>query len=99
MKLIITSILFVLFAYSLFSQTTQSIMDEVNSDTLLLSLEVLTGEKPTDIIGTIPNRNTNLGKEITRLHLEQKLNGFGLETEIVNYRPSGYNVIVTQKGT
>jgi len=99
MKLIITSILFVLFAYSLFSQTTQSIMDEVNSDTLLLSLEVLTGEKPTDIIGTIPNRNTNLGKEITRLHLEQKLNGFGLETEIVNYRPSGYNVIATQKGT
>lgn len=99
MKIIITSILFVLFAYSLFSQTTQSIMDEVNSDTLLLSLEVLTGEKPTDIIGTIPNRNTNLGKEITRLHLEQKLNGFGLETEIVNYRPSGYNVIATQKGT
>ncbi|MER3329910.1 MAG: hypothetical protein RIF34_10065, partial [Candidatus Kapaibacterium sp.] len=83
---------------SLIAQTTKSIINEVNSDTLLLSLEVLSGEKPTDGFGIIPNRKSEVGKEVTRLYLVQKLESFGLETEIINYRPTGYNVIAIQKG-
>ncbi len=84
--------------YSLNAQTTKSVMAEVNPDSLLISLEILTGEKPTKTLGTIPNRNTTIGKEVTRLHLERELEVYGLETQIENYRPTGYNVVAVQKG-
>ncbi len=83
---------------SLSAQTTKSIIAEVNQDSLLLSLEELTGEKPSASVGTIPNRKSDIGKEATRQYMEQRLSSYGLETEIVNYRSTGSNVIGIQRG-
>lgn len=95
------SILLILLSFSLSSltaQTTKSILAEVNLDSLVSTVEILTGVRPSDSFGTIPNRNTSTGKGLTRSYLEEKLRGYGLETEIVNYRPTGSNVVAVQKG-
>lgn len=98
MKNYILLLVFLLTFTSLFSQTTSTIIAEVESDTLLTTLEVLSGEKPSASFGTIPNRKTTVGKGVTRSYLEQKLASYGLDTEIINYRSTGNNVIGVQKG-
>lgn len=98
MKKTILLFILLLSITSLNAQTTKSIMAEVNPDSLLLSLEELTGEKPTASVGTITNRKSVNGKTSTYLYLEDKLANYGLETEIVNYRSTGNNVIAIQKG-
>ncbi|PKL78355.1 MAG: hypothetical protein CVV25_11885 [Ignavibacteriae bacterium HGW-Ignavibacteriae-4] len=94
------SILLFIFSLShLSAQTTKSIMAEVQLDSLVSSVEELTGEKPSDNFGTIPNRNTSSGRTSAFMYLEQRLKDYGIESKIDNYRTVGYNVVGTQKGT
>lgn len=84
---------------NLSAQTTKSIIAEVKLDSLVSTVEILTGEKPSDGFGTIPNRYTNSGRTLAFMYIEQRLKDYGLATEIDNYRATGYNVVGTQTGT
>lgn len=99
MKIVIITILYIVCSYSLSAKTTKSIIEEVNLDSLVITVEDLTGERSTDQFGIIPNRYSAEGRNTTFLYLENRLKQYGLETEIDNYRSTGYNVIGTQIGT
>ncbi|MFA7326238.1 MAG: M28 family peptidase [Candidatus Kapaibacterium sp.] len=94
-----TLLLFILSLLQLSAQTTKSIIAEVQLDSLVSTVEILTGEKPSDSFGTIPNRFTSNGRTSAFMYLEQRLKDYGIGTKIDNYRPGGYNVIGTQIGT
>lgn len=99
MKKFILLFVFLLSLALLTAKTTKSIIEEVNLDSLVITVEDLTGERSTDQFGIIPNRYSAEGRNTTFLYLENRLKQYGLETEIDNYRSTGYNVIGTQIGT
>lgn len=99
MKLAIVSILFLFTTLFLTAQTTKSIIDEVSADSLLLSLKQLTGEEVVDKLGIIQNRKTVFGREMASKYLKTRLESYGLETRIDNYRTGGNNVIAFQTGS
>ena len=94
-------IVLIVFANIIFvkSQTTQSVIAEVNADTLYKSLKILTSESPWLDNIKIPNRYTRDGAFWTSYYLKYTLSSFGLETEYHHYSQKGKNVIATQKGT
>ena len=99
MKLAIVSILFLFTTLFLTAQTTKSIIDEVSADSLLLSLKQLTGAEVVDKLGIIQNRKTVFGREMASKYLKTRLESYGLETRIDNYRTGGNNVIAFQTGS
>lgn len=93
----ITLLLF-LIPFYLTSQTTKSIINEVNLDSLVSNVLILSGEKPDQNFETIPNRNLKEGRLMAANFLNNKLKNFGLESRLENYRENANNVIAVQKG-
>lgn len=95
MKIIL---LLLLLPFYLSSQTTESIINEVNLDSLVLTVRILSQEEPIPGFGLIPDRKSVGGRQITATFLSDKLKSYGLETSIINYRLGGNNVAAIQKG-
>lgn len=91
-------LLLFLIPFCVTSQTTKSIINEVNLDSLVSNVLILSGEKPDQNFETIPDRNTKAGRMITATFLENQLKNYGLEASIEKYSESGSNVIAIQKG-
>lgn len=86
-----------------FNPQVQSIVDEVSIDSLLLSVQELSGEIPTrigDSLYTITSRNRIFeGNEKAAIYLKQKLESFGLPTSEQDFVPLGRNIFAVQMGT
>jgi hypothetical protein len=81
----------------------QSIIDEVNIDSLMFFVEELSGERSTLINGspyTIVSRHKSQpGNNMAANYIEAKLLSFGLTVENQNFSSSGRNVYGIQTGT
>ncbi|PKL77763.1 MAG: hypothetical protein CVV25_13695 [Ignavibacteriae bacterium HGW-Ignavibacteriae-4] len=87
-----------LIPFSLLCQTYKSIIDEVDLDSLVFNVEILSREKPIPHYGLIVDRSSQIGREITANYLYSRLLSFGLDVELDNYSEIGNNVIATKIG-
>lgn len=97
-KIIIYNILILLLPLYLNSQTANTIKNEVNLDSLINSVKILTNEISAPYVGTIRNRFSMNGRKSTAIFLKNKLLEFGLDANLDSYRESGNNVIGFQEG-
>jgi len=94
-----TILLLLFIPFCLTSQTTESIINEVNLDSLVQNINILTGVIPILNGISIPERKSVEGRQLSATFLEKKLKEYGLVTNIDNYRLGGNNVIGFQEGT
>lgn len=93
-----TILLFLFIPFCLTSQTIESIINEVNLDSLVLNVQILSKEAPIPCFGLIAERKSVGGRQLTATFMKDILVGYGLETSIINYRLGGNNVVAIQKG-
>ena len=82
--------------------TIQSILNDVRIDSITHFVRELTGEIPVIINGstdTITSRNKNApGNEKAFIYIKQKLNGYGLMPDSLQFSATGKNVFAEQAG-
>jgi len=85
--------------------TIEEIITEVNIDSLMYSVRVLSGEVETQIGGSTTRITTREGgtggNDLAKLYLADRLRSYGLDVELHDYdqsRPGATNVVGTQQG-
>lgn len=94
-----TLLFVILLPFSLFSQSHKSVIDEVDLDSLVYNVEILSREKPIPHYGLIVDRSSQVGREITANYLYSRLISYDLDVELVSYSEVGNNVIATKVGS
>jgi hypothetical protein len=82
--------------------TVDSLINEVNLDSLKMFVRNLTGEDSVMVNGEmvlIEHRVDSWGNNLAAEYLQQVLEGYGLETTVQNYSTNGTNVFAVQEGT
>ncbi len=105
MKRISIIIIILLSGLISFSQTynpnVDSIINEVNQDSLIFFLRNLSGEDSVLVNGEqtiIEHRVSNWGNELAGAYLIETLEGFGLTTYVQDYSDDGKNIYAIQEG-
>ncbi len=84
-----------------FSQNPNALINLVNIDSLTKTVRELSGEDSVVVYGQIiriKERKSNEGSNKAVDYIKQKLERFGLETTVQNYRSTGRNIYAIQKG-
>ena len=85
----------------LVGQTTQEVINQVNQDSLIHTVSQFSGEDSCIVNGTqvlIKHRVSTRGNNLAADYLAERLRGYGLSVEELNYRPGGRNIVATQIG-
>jgi hypothetical protein len=85
----------------LVGQTTQEVINQVNQDSLIHTVSQFSGEDSCIVNGTqvlIKHRVSSRGNNLAADYLAERLRGYGLSVEELNYRPGGRNIVATQIG-
>lgn len=87
-----------------YSQQVKDIIDQVNTDSLVSFVRILSGEDSLQLGGVptlIQHRTNNLdaGNESTAEYLKQKLEDYGLQIIDQSYSEDGRNIIAVQTGS
>lgn len=100
------TIIFLFSALFTFSQSynpaVESIIDDVNLDSLVFYLRNLSGEDSVIVSGEntiIEHRVSNWGNNLAAAYLKQTLEGYGLEVFEQDYSENGRNIYAVQEGT
>lgn len=101
--LIIILVFSVAFGFSQsYSPDVQSIINDVNLDSLTYYLRNLSGEDAVVVNGqttTIDHRVSNWGNDLAAEYLDETMQGFGYETTIQDYAAKGKNVYAIKEGS
>lgn len=93
----------VIFGFSQsYSPDVQSIINDVNLDSLTYYLRNLSGEDAVVVNGqttTIEHRVSNWGNDLAAEYIDETMQGFGYETTIQDYSANGKNIYAIKEGT
>ena len=82
-------------------KTTQEVINQVNQDSLIHTVSQFSGEDSCIVNGSkvlIKHRVSTRGNNLAADYLAERLRGYGLSVEELNYRPGGRNIVATQIG-
>lgn len=90
-------------AYSqAYNADVEEIINEVNLDSLIVTLRSLSGEDSVTVDGVrtiIEHRVSNWGNDLAADYLEQRLEAYGLTPVVQQYDSNGKNIYAIQEGT